>query len=325
MAPANDTEILRSKLKEAPHLGILHLRNGKCLIRCDKTHLAAVRKAVSPGDPRYAMAPEVEARRKWIIHDVPSHISPLRLSTALASSMGWRQIPLGAYKKNARKSAHEVHIGADSPPSADTVVLEGKLCLIKEHRAVQPPSEVQPKMTPPTAVASMEVEEEESAGVVMERKMKIEVKAARDALQAAASTNAQQEAATVEQKVLARVDAKIKDFDDRMQKMEKLHDEMATVKKGCQETHNAVQELHRSYMGIEPMLERKVQEASKHTAMTLNATLEAKFDALGQQLMMSLSSMAKKREGDVAMGSAEKHKGCPKRKASQSGLSSYAS
>ena len=81
-----DTEQARDQIKEVPHAGAVHLKNNRILVRCLKYALGPIRKLLSPSDPRYAVLPDLQITRRWVVHGVPAHVAPLRLSEASMTS-----------------------------------------------------------------------------------------------------------------------------------------------------------------------------------------------------------------------------------------------
>ena len=288
-----DSEHVLKRLEGVQHVGVIHLKGGRTLIRCMKEHLAAVRSKVSPDDPKYSLAPDLCVRRRFAVMDVPNSVSPFALSSAVAKSMGWRQLPLGAFKNNQRRGTHEIHLGAEEAPSSDTALIHSRVCLIREINPASAVVEAQPRVLPPSAPShTMEVENH-SVCQVVERKVALEVQAAQKILTEQAE----------ERDKNTGLAGRITQLEQRMAAMAGLSSEVGHLKQQCSDTLSVVKEVQHQQSQLEPLIEQKVMQATEAASHALGVTLEAKFDKLGHQLMSQLASLAKKREhdGDEAM------------------------
>ena len=292
----DDTEIIRQRLHELPHRGVVHLSKEKCLIRCDPKHLAQIRSCLSPGDARYALAPDVQLKRRWVVHDVPHHVSAIRLSSALLNTMGWKQLPIGEFKMNIKKKTHQVHIGAEHAPTSDTVVLEDHVCLIKEIGGQTEKAEIRPKVTAPDTSAPMQCEAPSSTGTNIAKTVQVEVEAARSALQGSVTSSIQDKQQELERRIWDKMDARMGLLEKKIEHADMVGKHVEELQRSTSETKAAVIQLEQGYREIEPMITKRVQEATAAATQSLSQTLEARFDTLGQQLMSSLASLAKKRE-----------------------------
>ena len=185
------TEKVLEKLQAVGHYGVVHISKNRTIVRLPKESLKAARGVLFPNEPQVAACPEVQGRRRWIVHDVPLKLSPLAVSEALRNTMGWKQFAGGSYKRSQKKMAQEVHILSDEPPTSTTVLIEDRVCLIKELGAKQPWPQAQMKVSPPEVKMDESSEEAEACRMtIVEKKIAQGMKAATEALayEAAASS-----------------------------------------------------------------------------------------------------------------------------------------
>ena len=296
-----DSEVILARLGDVPHLGVIHLRFRKCLVRCEREHLSQMRARLCPQDPRFALAPETQILKHFVVQKVPKHVSPLCLSAALVANMGWKQIAIEVVRGNTKKAVHSIKVGDETSPKSDTIIIEGHACIIKELGGSRMMPECHPKVLPPTSVP-MEIDQPSSTCAVVEQKIASEVQAAKEALQSATTSTISASSTNVETRVLGQVEQKFADLSRRLSAVENINGRVEELAQGVLSTQSAIQNIQHSVSSIEPLIEKKVSEATAATAQALNSSLETRFDELGDRLMKSIAQMAKKRDGDHAEG-----------------------
>ena len=298
MLQASDTEQVRKQLGGVVHLGVIHIKGDRCLIRCDPERLSDVRKAVSPSDPRFAQSPDIMVRSKWCISEVPLHVSALRISQALFRGLCWPQIPLGIGKKFQRRGVHEVIVGSEEPPPVDTLMLEGQVCLIKAHRPSLGPLEAQPRIIPASSSQSSTEPTTESAASAVGKKVQMELKMANDALLGMAERQVATSAENIEDRVTQAVHQRMSQVERRMQQVEQIASKVEDMAGNIGEVTVAIKQLKENQDAMEPMIDTKIAEAVDQSTKALSSQLDGRFDLLGQQLLQQIASMARKRESD---------------------------
>eukprot|EP00971_Amphidinium_carterae_P091415 1809863-Amphidinium_carterae.1 len=116
-----DKEVLMTQLAQLPHVGIIHTKNGKFLVRCLLEQVSAVRQAIAKEDHRYAAMPNLVVTRKWKI-------------------------------SNPVQQGHILDLDAppDEPPPQFQLLVQDHICIVSEvgARQVQPSATIQ--VTTPT-------------------------------------------------------------------------------------------------------------------------------------------------------------------------------
>ena len=294
-----DTVKVRKSLEGIRHLGVTHIRNRKCLIRVEAKYLAEVRKVLSPGDPRFSLAPEINVTSKWRVLAVPLKISPLKLSAALLHQLNWRQVPLGSVKREPKKDIHQVLIGSSTGPPVDVIIVEKAVCVIRADRPEVALPDAQPRILPyPEKHDEPMHESPVSCAQALTEKVQLEIKCAGEAIRGQANQQATSAAGEVEKRLQESMQAKFADLDKRMSAVEAATSSVTKLTSECATMATVVQQIQRDQAKIEPLIETKVMEAAQTTATQLASTLNGKFDELGKQLFAQISGMAKKREAE---------------------------
>ena len=301
IVPVKDAEEVREKLGTTQHYGVVRLKGERCMVRLPESSLVAVRKLLSPTDPKYMHAMDVQGRLRWTIAPVPLHISALALSRALLQSMNWKQLPMHSSRKGMKKGYHAVCVASDSKPESDMVVIDKYVCVIKPLQIEEEVAEAQPRIVPCDADAMMEVEGEgTSSASAVEKKVELELRTATAAMKALNAKKIEESAGELENKVLENVKGKMQELESKISKVDEVLGKVDQLASGCQQTAAAVQQLQKDHQMLEPMIQQKVQIATEGAMAQLDKGLDKRFEHLGHQLLQELSSMARKREGPEA-------------------------
>ena len=279
-------------------MGVIHVRH-RCAVRAKHEHIAGIRRLVSPQDHRFDLVPDLRVATKWCVEGVPQHISPMRLSAALLEALGWRQAPLSASRKGCRKGQHRVYLGAEIAPKADSVMVEGSVCLIRSDEQVSQSLAESILVEPSKDEAMNSAVESASSSTrtsALEQKMQRQVDIAKEALQQEASRAAKTNEANVEERLMSKVQDRMATLEAKVAEIDDIKNEVLKVKQGCEVTHSAVVGVQQNLAGIETVIENKVTIA----AHNLEKSMSGKFDDLGDKPMRSLAAMARKREGEAA-------------------------
>eukprot|EP00971_Amphidinium_carterae_P326361 6457085-Amphidinium_carterae.1 len=119
---------LLQRLGGAQHAGIVGpLRRGGYLVRCQADGVEAVRKTLTPNDPRFSRHPALVVHCRYRAR-VSQDITPIQLAASLDQSLSWPCVGLSTQRSGGnRNRMHVVVLGASREPPETQILLKGYL------------------------------------------------------------------------------------------------------------------------------------------------------------------------------------------------------
>ena len=158
--------------------------------------------------------------------------------------------------------------------------------------------DAQPRVLAPSSGPEEMELEVHSVCQTVEKKVQAEMLAAQKVIR--------EQAEQVGTEKVQNLSGRLEQLEKQMTSLHSLNAEVGSLKLQCKDMLSAVQEVQKTYAGLESVIEVKVTQATEVASRNLGATLESKFDALGEQLMKSVASLARKREHESGDANLEK-------------------